>query len=57
VTLHYLARSDSEPIDTTANPLFDHFDESSGFRRQGSVAYQGINVVEMVQDDPSWLVR
>ena len=57
LTVHHLTRSDAEPINATTDACLDHLNESSGFGCQGPVAYPWIDVVQMVQDYPSGLVR
>jgi hypothetical protein len=57
LTVYHLAGTDAEPIDMPTDLCLDVLNESSGFSCQGPVARARIDIVQMVQYDPSRLVR
>jgi hypothetical protein len=57
LTVDHLAGADAEPIDMPTDLRLDVLNENSGFSCQGPVAHPRIDIVQMVQDDPSRLVR
>ena len=57
LTVDHLTRSNAEPINATTDSSLDHLNERSGFGCQDPVADPWIDVVQMVQGDPSGPVR